>query len=268
MISEHEDPGLPPGLEEKDAEWNSIDRLVLGCSLLTFNMNKEGPQQHILFRKAIDLLLDREGMIKELGGSRVLPAKGFLPDTHMIVSNPEYHLVEAKRLLSEMGYKGEQLCIYIYPQHEQDALWIRNQCALAGIQVNVLVCSEQEMVDLPHIKKADMILYQVIMESGYELHLIEALEQRNSYVRVHMDDSMIEAVEQRVADLLAEPDQETRIRQMDAIYVDLQKEKTFLFVLHRFFRTSYHSSIRGIKISDLGWVDFRRVWFAQASSDK
>ena len=57
-------------------------------------------------RKAVNLAIDREGLIKLLGGLSI-PAKGFMPPGHAWFGNPVAHKfdpAQAKKLLAEAGY--------------------------------------------------------------------------------------------------------------------------------------------------------------------
>jgi len=252
----------PAGAVGKDAEWHQIEQSVLGCSLLTFNLNKKGPQQHPLFRKAVDLVIDRERMILKLGGLREAPASSFLPNLTAAVKAADTDLAEAERLLEEMGYGGEPLRMYTYTEPNEDAVWICEQCANVGISINVITLSKADMIQLDTIAEADMILYHMIMENEYDLHIIQTFKQTNSYVRAHLDPSRAAWVDRETDLLIMNPERQERICRVNAIVEKLQEDKTFLFILHRSLQTTYHASIRGVSINDLGWVDFRKIWFA------
>jgi ABC-type transport system substrate-binding protein len=67
----------------------------------------DSPFKDIRVRKAANLAIDREGMVKLLGGLAV-PAKGMITKGHPWYGNPTFDLrydpEEAKRLLAEAGY--------------------------------------------------------------------------------------------------------------------------------------------------------------------
>ncbi|MGG1518445.1 ABC transporter substrate-binding protein [Paenibacillus oryzisoli] len=252
----------PVGAVGKDAEWHQIKQSIMGCSLLTFNQNRQGPQRQLAFRQAINLILDREGMIQELGGFREAPARSFLPDRNMDYGPALQTDVErAKRLLAEIGYKGERLRMYVYGNNTEDAAWIRKQSGKAGIPVDIIVRSEADMMKLEVVNEADFIFYHICMESNYDLHIIQTLKEANSYVRAHLEPVEKKRVDEAIDRIMMVPDEEMRIALLHELVEELQASKSFLFVLHRSQQTTYHDSVKGLSINDLGWVDFRKIWF-------
>lgn len=263
VLCDHTNSRKPVGAVGKDTEWHQIEQSVLGCSLLTFNRNKKGPQQDVRFRKAIDLIMDRERMIEVLGGFREAPASSFLPmlDRKGAASVYQTDLAEAKRLLNEMGYKGETIHMYIYSNNNEDAHWICEQSAQVGIRIELTTRSKADMMQLETIQKADLIFYHICMESDYDLHIIQTLKQSNSYVRAHLNEERMAWVDTEIDHILGNPNQDERICKLNELIEVLQDEKSFLFVLHRSQQTTYHDSIKGVSINALGWVDFRKIWF-------
>jgi MarR-like DNA-binding transcriptional regulator SgrR of sgrS sRNA len=67
--------------EPKKMKWNSASQLENGCKLLTFNLNMDGPQQSILFRKAMSILFQREELVKLIDSEDYSPAYSLLPRT-------------------------------------------------------------------------------------------------------------------------------------------------------------------------------------------
>lgn len=267
VLCDHSNSRKPAGAVGKDAEWHQIEQSVLGCSLLTFNQGKNGPQRHPQFRKAIDLIIDRERMIQQLGGFREAPASSFLPTRNFKTTSAEYRtdFAEARRLLDEMGYSGEPVLMYIYSTNSEDAKWICDQCARVGIRVDLVTRSMADMMQPATIHEADLIFYHICLESEYDLHIIQTLKQSNSYVRAHLSPLQQAWVDEEIDHVLAIPLLEERIVKLHEIVEALQEDKSFLFVLHRSQQTTYHDSIKGVCINDLGWVDFRKIWFTPSS---
>lgn len=267
VVCDHTNSRKPSGAVGKDSEWHQIEQSILGCSLLTFNQEKKGPQQHPNFRKAIDLIIDRERMIEQLGGFREAPASSFLPAMNDKGAAPEYRtdLEEARRLLENMGYDGELLRMYIYSNNSEDARWICEQCVKVGIRIELTTRSMSDMMRLDTIQEADLIFYHICLESEYDLHIIQTLKQSNSYVRAHLSWEQQAWIDEEIEHILEIPEIEERIAKLHEIIEVLQEDKSFLFVLHRSQQTTYHDSIRGVCINDLGWVDFRKIWFTPSA---
>jgi SgrR family transcriptional regulator len=247
-----------------EPEWQQIEQMLEGSSMLTFNTRKLGPQQNLLFRRAVDLVIGRERMIQELGGNRIAISSHFLPRRKKGPISP-LDLKEAKRLLDEMKYTGEPLLFYLSQKHIEDAMWIRNQCALVGIPVNVAIIEHSKMMNVDTILEANMILHHEVLETDYDLHIIQILKQCNSYVRACLNDELAAWIDEKIAELLMDESEEERAHKLDALLDQLKEHKIVLFLLHSTTQTSYHSSIKGVKINDLGWVDFRKLWFAPNS---
>ncbi|MZQ85110.1 hypothetical protein GQF01_23635 [Paenibacillus sp. 5J-6] len=267
VLCDHTNSRKPVGAVGKDSEWHQIEQSILGCSLLTFNQEKEGPQQHPNFRKAIDLILDRERMIEQLGGFREAPASSFLPamNDKGTAAVHRTDLEEARRLLKEMGYDGELVTMFIYSHNNEDAIWICEQCVKAGIRIELTTRSMSDMMRLDTIHEADLIFYHICLESEYDLHIIQTLKQSNSYVRAHLTSEKKEWIDEEMVHILMIPDIKDRIARLHDIIEVLQEDQSFLFVLHRSQQTTYHDSIRGVCINDLGWVDFRKIWFTPSA---
>lgn len=69
-----------PGAETAEKEWPNVTGTLPSTSVLICNLRKEGPLQKRAFRERLDALLDREALVRELGGRREQVASGFLPE--------------------------------------------------------------------------------------------------------------------------------------------------------------------------------------------
>lgn len=109
--------------------------------------------------------------MKSLAVFEEAPASSFIPKMDPLVRS-RTDVTEAKRLMEEMGYKGETLHMYVYRNNNEDAMWICRQCAQIGIPIDITIRSESDMMQRATIDEADLILYQICMESNYDLHII------------------------------------------------------------------------------------------------
>ncbi|WP_244226731.1 hypothetical protein [Paenibacillus protaetiae] len=73
LVDTDDIPGSVPALVP---DWRRQEQLT-GCTLLTFNQNKQGPLADYMVRQAIRMAVNRWKMAEELGRSRVCPADGF-----------------------------------------------------------------------------------------------------------------------------------------------------------------------------------------------
>jgi peptide/nickel transport system substrate-binding protein len=76
----------------------------------TLSVLPDSPLHDIRVRQALNLAIDRDGMVRVLNGLAV-PAVGSVPPGHPWYGNPSFHIrfdpAEAKRLLAEAGYGPE-----------------------------------------------------------------------------------------------------------------------------------------------------------------
>lgn len=126
------------------SDWCDLETLFSCCNLLIFNQWQTGPQNHPKFRQALDLLIDRELIVAELGGDRIYPAKGFRPYSPALAtlaadSAPRQNRADIAALLAESGYQGETLRLVTTSYHEPDARWIQARCQSCGIPVEVAI---------------------------------------------------------------------------------------------------------------------------------
>jgi MarR-like DNA-binding transcriptional regulator SgrR of sgrS sRNA len=246
-----------------DADWTSLESLWRGCTLLSWNMRKDGPQRSPAFRKAFDKLLDRMKQIRELGGDRSYPARGFIPTENTpnehIPSEPE----EARKLLKESGYDGEPIHLFTYGSHEVDAYWIQQRCAEFGIPV--LVHIESNVCTSPNRTKMDVILHGLVF-SDEEVCVIENYEQTGNTLREYLHPTILTWVSEEVENILANPDFEARKQLMNRIENRLRDEGHQTFLLHKKINTHVHPTVKGVGITSLGWVEFKEIWLDTSTS--
>ncbi|MFY0544587.1 SgrR family transcriptional regulator [Brevibacillus sp. H7] len=246
-------------LTESTSLWKELDKVETGYKYIAFNLNRPGPQQQSNFRKALDLLLDRERMIAELGANRLFPASGFFPGkAHLAVrARPE----EARRLLRESGYRGEVLTFYTYEgsSNETDAEWVQRQCREAGIELELHVLPIEQVKH--QAAEADLLLSGEVFDEDLEFGLTETFQQETSFYRAHWSPQLREAVDRQIARVLQEESCEQRMRLLEGIEELLKKECAVLFLYHSRQSTAYHSALEGVSLNALGWVDYKEIWF-------
>lgn len=244
------------------SEWNKRVDIVPGCSLLTFNLQAPGPQRHAKFREAVDLLIDRESMVRELGGNRLRPAAGFLHlydesgETEPYVTDVE----RARQLLDEIGYDGEPLRVYTYKLNPEDVYWIRDRCALAGIRLEVCVLDRSELNKPQSVAEANMIYYAVVLEV-LDFTVLGTLLQKKSFLAAHLSTDMKRRVQEDIIRMQQLPDKAERHRSMQELERKLKESRALLFLVQNSHALAYHESLKGVTLNALGWVDFRKLFF-------
>jgi len=239
--------------------WVQVEAIGSHFNMLTWNMKKEGPHQSADFRRAVDLLIDRNRMIRELGEYRDYCAYGFFTD-----KNASRHATSgaadkeaAGTLLRSAGYKGEAVHIYTYGTHDRDAEWVQSRCLEAGINVHVHVETMDRIRDA--FEEADGLLHALVFPEA-EVCLIENYEQNGSFVKEFLDPSLADYVIETIDMALACKEQEERRAVLSEIEARLREEAQLMFLLGLKFQTNVHPSFKGVGFNSLGWIDFKHVW--------
>lgn len=253
LVWDHE---LPDSKAEED--WQTVETLCKGCTMLTWNLVKEGPQRSPQFRKAVDLLIDRNAMIRELGGDRMYPAQGFRPDDSTPIRRDSTDVNRALELLREIEYDGTPVTLLARGVHAEDAEWISKRCAEHGIRIQVLSIPKKK-AEVFDYSEVDGIIYGLVFAED-DVCEIETYEQVGSYLKEHLDPEMRRWARDQVDLALAAPSTEARRVHLASIETRLREEAHVMFLTHKKVNTSYQPGIKGVTMSPFGWIDFKTVW--------
>ncbi|MBO7745431.1 SgrR family transcriptional regulator [Paenibacillus sp. MWE-103] len=245
--------------QQRDQSWAKLESLLQGCSLMTWNRNKPGPQQSQSFRRAVDLLLDRSLMLRELGENRMYAARSFRPDAHSALRHVRSDAGQAETLLREAGYDGTPFTLYTRRWHERDAKWIQARCAAFGVRMDIRLMEGDECRDLNVLGEADAILYSLVFAED-EVCEIETYEQTGSFLNAHMDPALLAWAKGRIDLAVASETPEQRRFLLEEMEDRLREETQVTFLLHKRSNTTYKPELKGIALSPLGWIDFKDVW--------
>ncbi|MEF3302771.1 ABC transporter substrate-binding protein [Paenibacillus sp. GYB003] len=253
IVFGHESPAKHPS-------WAQQETIVSGCSLMTFNMNRDGPQRSFAFRHALHHLTDRRRMIAELGGDRTMPAKSFIADPDEagddFVSDPEL----GAELLRQAGYNGEPFRLLTGEKHVKDALWLQRRYREFGVNVVVETLPWLNLLSLQDWPEADGMLFQNVLDED-EVTQIESWRSDKSIIRIHLAEHMKAKCDRAIAAVLGEPSKAKRramLRELERLHGE---ERSLLFLLHKKMSTSVHPSVKGAQFNTLGWIDFKHLWF-------
>lgn len=249
------DPKLQAVTEENG--WIKLESKNVSTSILSFNMQRPGLQQSKLFRSIVDQLLDRKRMIRELGGYRYMPAKGFSLQTEPSEVMGEVSLEEELRnQIVRFGFDQSPITLCTHPSNEADARWIQKQCADYGIKMRIRVEAPEKVLD-----EVDVILYSLVFPED-EVSWIESFSQEDSFLKILMTAELSAWTLDRFDEALAFKDSPDRMAIYTKIEERLREESQVVFILHSKFYTDYHPSLKGVRINSLGWIDFKHVWRA------
>ncbi|NJJ41793.1 ABC transporter substrate-binding protein [Paenibacillus apii] len=247
-----------------DAEWREVETISPGCSMLVFNRRKEGPQNSLAFRRALDLIIDRRQMIADLGENRIYPALGFRTQHGTAADlyeqiDPATEEADIYRLLEQSGYQGETVRMTTHTRHTADAQWIQRRCRDFGINMEVHVRTAEDFCEPGFSPEDDCQLYEVVLGDD-ELNDLELYLQKGFFPSA-LEGGMLETVKASALAVMSDPDRNSRWRRLHELESLLGQSYSVLFLLHKKSNTRFHSSIQGINLNSCGWLDFRTVWF-------
>jgi MarR-like DNA-binding transcriptional regulator SgrR of sgrS sRNA len=235
----------------KEQAWQEIEKLCQGCTMLIWNVSREGPQQSEALRRVVKMILHPGEMVAELGGERVLPAFGFRPETSRSRTVEPLRPERIRRALEESGYAGEVLRFAFHPKYGEDGLWIVNRLAEWGISAVV--------VDYESWPDADFCISGLVFPED-EVCEIEAYEHRDYIMHSYFDEERKKWITGRINEAVAADSTDQRRMYLKEIEDLIRDEATVIFLHHRRISTYMHPSVRGVSLNSLGWIDFQNVW--------
>ncbi|OZB98989.1 SgrR family transcriptional regulator [Paenibacillus sp. XY044] len=239
-----------------------LTRLEEGSTYLTFNLSRDGILHDVKLREAIHSALNREQMVKELGGRREKPSSGFNPYDHDEAYGRGEDLMLARVSLADSAYRGETLTLYTYEMtsNELDTEWIRRACEDIGVNVEVHVMPIRELTNPSVIEQADMIYAGEVLGNEPSVSLIEMYRSHYGYIRNHLDAAARGEVDQALSEVLAEPDYTVRRILLRRIEDRLKRDLHLLFVYHSIHIVGHDQSLGGITLDTWGKINYKDVW--------
>ncbi|WP_186327282.1 ABC transporter substrate-binding protein [Paenibacillus sp. Y412MC10] len=239
-----------------------LTRLEEGSTYLTFNLSRDGILHDVKLREAIHLAINREQMVKELGGKREQPSSGFNPYDHDEAYGRGGELMLARACLAESAYRGEMLTLYTYEMtsNELDTEWIRRACEDIGVKVEVHVMPIRELTNPPVLKQADMIYAGEVLGNEPSVSLIEMYRSHYGYIRNHLDSAARDGVDRALSEVLAEPDYTVRRILLRRIEDQLKRGHHLLFMYHSIHIIGHDQSLGGITLDTWGKINYKDVW--------
>lgn len=242
------------------ADWETERFFHASSSILTFNQQKTGPQHSRSFRQALSLILQPTRMLAELGGFRDGLACGFRYRDDSRERHDERCAEDPRLLIARSGYNGEQLRLCTYGRHAEDARWIARQCQAYGIALTVDLYSWEEMRNAAIWAASDLLMFGAVIYVD-QVTQIELLQSNAGFIRPHLSPDMEARVDEQVRLVLAEPSDRRRDVLLLELERMLQQEHALLFLLHNTLTASYPTTVKNVRFTTAGWIDFTRIWF-------
>lgn len=255
------------GEKEREDSWNGTENFLAGSTVLTLNLKKESPLNDHRFRIALSKLINRRQLLVELGEPRFYPASGFHVNMLPTITDRDFSQIQGLKLLKESIYDGEELTIYTYRRHQTDALWLKHYLVSFGIKLNVSIFSWDDL-QRPEVQmEADMILFEAVLSEG-DIQFFDLLQSGYSFIKNHLNEELYDDINNCVDSLVAEASSEVRLQKIHDLEKRLKESAAVIFLCHKNVIASSHPSLKGVKVNEKGWIDFKDVWIDDVSFKK
>ncbi|MET3289108.1 UNVERIFIED_CONTAM: SgrR family transcriptional regulator [Brevibacillus sp. OAP136] len=233
-----------------------------GCRYLIFNFKKSGILHQLKFRQAMRIVYDRLALIRDLKGTRHLPADSFLPEKSSQTLFVEQSLEQARALLAESGYNGETLRLYYYDKRDEnsDATWLQERCAAIGLSLSLHPLCITTFLDTGTVEDADMMLSGEVLESDVEWGMLRLFKDEGTAFFRFLNESQRELIDTHLHDFVHLQAEKERNDVFDRIEQLVRDELWILYGVHMKRTPSYHRSLNGVKLDSFGWIDFSKLW--------
>ncbi|QDX91248.1 hypothetical protein EEL30_01935 [Brevibacillus laterosporus] len=237
---------------------------------LSCNQRKIGPITSLSFRQALQLILSPEQMVYDLGGARHEIAMCFAPwkrDSLFFEERQrksDLHLYERVRLLlQQSNYQGEVIRLHTFTDrdHVEDSEWIREQCGMYGIVIEIHYYHVGELLQPATIEQADLIHDSATVGDDTELSLLELFLSHNSFVYAHLKDEDRQKVDIAITQLQSLSSPVDRQQAITKIEQMLQQNTTYLPLYRNRIGLVFDPRLQGIRINRQGHVDYRTLWY-------
>ncbi|MCM3737221.1 SgrR family transcriptional regulator [Bacillus cytotoxicus] len=234
---------------------NETSKLEANVTYITLNTKKQGPMQHMAFRKAIKLIINGTKMLNDLKGERGEIATNLLLGKNSEISEES----SIKELVKISGYRGETLYLYTFQEddHVEDSHWIQRACAKYGIKIELSFLDAHELLAPWIIQEADLIHDSATISENVELSYLYLLLTTNSFLHQHSSFNLNEKLKR----VFKEQNRSIRIQLLGEIEQGLL-ENIHIIPLYRNYMTIHtHETIQNVAINSQGWIDFYHIWF-------
>lgn len=245
-----------PGSEAKENRHMKVNNN--GSNYLVFNFQVDGPHHDIYFRQAVHELIDRERLIAELGGRRNSPASSLWPERSQETVFSPSSLERAIALLEKSTYKGETLTFkYLDYTSEglREAEWLQERFHEAGISLKL---SPYSLLG-PQPTDAEIISKGEVLERDAQYGFLSFIKSYRS-MRSLLTVEQIFILDDYLARFTREESFETRSTILEEIEKYMDDEKILLHLYHMPKVWNYPVLLKGVRLNDFGWADFRKLW--------
>ncbi|MCS7463261.1 ABC transporter substrate-binding protein [Paenibacillus doosanensis] len=241
--------------DEAESAWQQIQQQGTTCRFVTFNLLKQGPLKDPVIREAVYEALDQRRMLERLNGDALYAAESFIRPAAI---EPPLSVDPAllKRRIKQAGYEGERIVLCTITHYERDALLVQALLREAGLAVELSLLPVEEFKGERRLQ-ADMLLFSIMLDNDAELRLIDLYKS----MQHHLEPACKAAVELFLSAALREPHREGRAGLLQSIERRLRDDHVLQWLYFKRLKTMYRSSVKGISLDSLDWVQFKNIWY-------
>ncbi|MGG1444533.1 ABC transporter substrate-binding protein [Brevibacillus laterosporus] len=261
-------------VESHREDWQRVTSDDWCVQYLSCNQRKSGPITSLSFRRALQLILSPEQMLQELGGARHEIATCFASwrrdSLFLEESERQSDLCLSERvhlLLQQSNYQGEAVRLHTFTDqdHVEDCEWIKEQCAMYGINIENHYYTVSELLQPITIEQADFIHDSATIGDDTELSLLEVFLSHNSFVYSHVKDEDRQKIKIAITHLQSLSSGVDRRKAITKIEQMLQQQIAYLPLYRNRIGLVVDPRLRGIRVNRQGHVDYRTLWYKDMS---
>lgn len=261
-------------VESHREDWQRVTSDDWCVQYLSCNQRKSGPITSLSFRRALQLILSPEQMLHELGGARHEIATCFASwkrdSLFLEESKRQSDLCLSERvhlLLQQSNYQGEAVRLHTFTDqdHVEDCEWIKEQCAMYGLNMENHYYTVSELLQPITIEQADFIHDSATIGDDTELSLLEVFLSHNSFVYSHVKDEDRQKIKIAITHLQSLSSGVDRRKAITKIEQMLQQQIAYLPLYRNRIGLVVDPRLRGIRVNRQGHVDYRTLWYKDMS---
>ncbi|CAM3863546.1 ABC transporter substrate-binding protein [Cohnella lubricantis] len=250
--------------------WQSVSQMDGGCKLLIVNAGKHGLLQQEEVRAKLLGGIDRDAMIRELGGNRSVKADYIAKEIEELRPGGDADEDQAISMRSMRGRLADgivdeseksrderlTLCAYRGAGNEWDAEWIASAAARLGFEIEIRLIETGDSL-IESAEEADLWLWDQPIPGDPEFVYRHLFLSENGWLHRARPTAM----EERLTEALSDESDARRRLLLWRQYESIQREAFRYLTLYRWEQTAaYPPEVRSVSLNRLGWVNFENVW--------
>ncbi|WFA82837.1 MULTISPECIES: ABC transporter substrate-binding protein [Paenibacillus] len=272
-----------------DAEPRAVQHEMQGGMYMTFNMQKEGPQHEVNFRRAVQQLLNAQELSQALGSTNTQAAYSLIrgrvqqplkvgsdqgepgkqqseqPDgsvTPVPDLSVETSMVRASALLRHSSYQGQSLSLWVEEgeKMETDMVWFAERCKQIGLYINIMPGDPVHAVYQDGFGDCDLIYTGEIFNDNVVLSLVTMYTFQNTLFLIAMNDYWRHELEQECGRVVMIQEAAERLNRLIRLEDRLIQEALLLPTYSFKEEHAHHDSLRDYRLAGYGLPDLRRLW--------